>query len=221
MRKIFFTIPTPRIKFHLLGWSTLIKNAWSGTSRNRPELWVPSYKMRICEWEQWGRFGGNALSSVESGTDAKNQIELVLPIPCSLPCGECCPGVRLPSSGSSKLCAICQVLLSGWGDSTKLRGGCCPSACRQQDLVEHGFNAFPPLPDTELMLKGKTKTTALKDTWLGLPLPPLDAHWQGGMQAISAETPATRPTCHHHSTAAVYSRTDSLLSVGYGGFFHF
>ena len=71
--------------------------------------------MRICEWKQWGRFGGNALSSVESGTDAKNQIELVLPIPCSLPCGECFPGVRLPPSGSSKLCAICQVLLSGWG----------------------------------------------------------------------------------------------------------
>ena len=33
------------------------------------------------------------MSSVESGTDAKNQIDLVLPIPCSLPCGEQSPGV--------------------------------------------------------------------------------------------------------------------------------
>lgn len=58
-------------------------------------------------------------------------------------------------------------------------------------FVEHGFNAFPPLPDTELTLKGKTKTTALKDTWLGLRLPPLDAHWQGGHAGYLC-----RDTCH-------------------------
>lgn len=58
--------------------------------------------------------------------------------------------------------------------------------------MEHGFNAVPPLLDAELMLKGKT--TLLKDTWLRLLLPPLDAHWWGGIQAISAETPATHPT---------------------------
>ena len=115
----------------------------------------------------------------------------MLPIPCSLPCGECCPGVRLPSSGSSSCVRSARSSSPAGGASTKLRGGCCPSACRQQDLVEHGSNAFPPLPDTELMLKGKTKTTALKDTWLGLPLPPLDAHWQGGHAGYLC-----RDTCH-------------------------
>lgn len=221
MRRIFFTIPTLRIKFHLLGEAPLLR--MHGLEQVGTDLSFGFLAIK------WGFVSGNNEAGLVGMHWVAWRVALMLKTKLNW-----CFQFLVPfhvGSASQELGCLLQAAPScvrsarssspAGGDSTKLRGGCCPSACRQQDLVEHGFNAFPPLPNTELMLKGKTKTTALKDTWLGLPLPPLDAHWQGGMQAISAETPATRPTRHYHSTAAVYSRTDSLLSVGYGGFFHF
>lgn len=148
------------------------------------------------------------MSSVESGTDAKNQLNWCFQFLAPFHEGSSAQELGCLLQAAPSCVLSVQVLFSCGGNSTKLRGGYCPSACRQQDVVEHGFNAFPPLLDAKLMLKGKT--TPLKDTWLRILLPRLDAHWWGGIQAISAETPAT----HHHPTLAVNSRTESLLSVG-------
>lgn len=176
--------------------------------------------MRIREWKKWGRFGGNTLSSVESGTDAKNQIDLVLPIPCSLPCGEQSPGVRLPPPCSSKLCAI------------------CPGALLLPEGTPPSWEA-----DAVLQLAG-SRTLCSMVSMLSLPYWTLNWCWRarqhpwrtpgsgffslswmltGGVASrlsLQRHLPHIPPP-HHHSTPAVYSRTESLLSVGYGGFFPF
>lgn len=176
--------------------------------------------MRIREWKKWGRFGGNTLSSVESGTDAKNQIELVLPIPCSLPCGQQSPGVRLPPPCSSKLCAI------------------CPGALLLPEGTPPSWEA-----DAVLQLAG-SRTLCSMVSMLSLPYWTLNWCWRarqhpwrtpgsgffslpwmltGGVASrLSLQRHLLHiPPPHHHSTPAVYSRTESLLSVGYGGFFPF
>lgn len=120
--------------------------------------------------------------------------ELVLPIPCSLPRGECCPGVRLPPSGSSKLCAICQVLFS------------CLRGLHQAErwMLSFSLQAAGPLWSMVSMpslpyqtLNWRWRARQRQQPWRtpgsGFVSLPWMLTGKEGTQAISAETPATCP----------------------------